>query len=332
MSRYYSPRLRKQIADAMELSTMSQVVGRDVGDPDLARVFKKATETRRVNEACVFKTTIHPNVPYAMARVSFSCPTLGSVSNVRFRDVRKDTFNMVDEEAFSCIYCMRNVPGLRLNTTVDRIQEDSRTGVHFEKDVLSLFNSMVNVLVLDSANYTYRLDDNDLDPEEDGGIGGGYFYGKKSDMIFDIMSPGTAPGFVFDALELKTRWVRTTYIKASAYFLGDGVYASMRSGQRVGFVSRALAIEPVHGGSVGEIFLESVNRYAERHAGRKGYHYPDPSRVEGLIEGDSILEVGDVSTARNMEIMSRSMHCERYRNAISGMAYPYPMPFRSIVL
>ncbi len=310
---------------------MSQVVGRDVGDPDLARVFKKVTETRRLNEACVFKTAIHPNVPYAMARVSFSYPSLGSVSNVRFRDVRKDTFNMVDEEAFSCIYCMRNVPGLRLNTTVDRIQEDSRTGVHFEKSVLSLFNSMVNVLVLDSAKYTYRLDDIDIDPEEDGGIGGGYFHGKKADRIFDILSPGTAPGFVFDALELKTRWVRTTYIKASAYFLGDNIYSYMKPGQRTGFVSRALAIEPVHGGSVGEIFLERATRYAERSYGSRGRRYLDPSRVEGLIEGDSILEVGNLGTASTMEIISRSMHCERYKDAISGMTYSYHMPFRSIV-
>ncbi len=330
MSRYYSPKLRKQIADAMELSMMSHATGLAVGDPSLAKDFRSMA-THKSNESfCVFREFGAGGVPYAAARIS--CPLFyqkGDELPVSYGivDSRGEMFRYHGLKGSHALYCMKNVPGLRKNTSVDYWENrfSSMRPKDAEREILGLFNSSVNVLVLDSAKYTYRLDDDTVDPKEEGGIGGGYFYGRMSERIFDIMSPGTSHSFVFDALELKTRWVRTTFIKAASYFTGESVYATKEDGKRIRYIKRGLAVEPVSSRSIGSYSMEM---FGEGSSGRPRYM----NTVERMLEGDVLVEEDESHDLHSMSSYSMMHYIGIYESVTRGTQFDYPLPYRTLKL
>jgi len=333
VSRYYSPKLRKQIADGLELAMMSHVTGRSYRDPMLESAFMSRIKGFQDDSICVFRSARAVGVPYALAKVAY--PSFvgkdGTPTNFVIFDSRGRRYSFEGPAATHAIYCMRNVGSLRVGSFVDMWSKHSKHNIKsLEKKLVSLFESAVNVLVLDSAKFTYRVDDHDLDPEEEGGVGGEYLYGKREDALYDIFSPGSSPAIVTDALEMRTRWVRTTFIKAAAYFTGDSVSAFDQD-RRVMFRTRALALEPVSKNPVGRHSMWKFHQRSEENVGT-GYEPMDLVQVERMLEGDSFVTEDDLWTIREMGRSTESYYGALYEKASGEGGFRYDMPYRTLKL
>lgn len=318
MSEYFDPKVRLKIADVIEKKAMSEFTGLPEEDPGLSKMFGRMTGKKNKSSTTIFVN--RHDIPYALARVSFTHVVKKSGMydpGCMVRDKTGKSYSFAGARFSHACEVLRGMSSIRKGSRVTFLDnETQKEAREIELGIRSLFDAPVRVLVLSSPELVPRLDDQDLDPEEEGGIGGRYFYGKDASRMDDFSATGMAYPFDFDAVSFKARWINTTYIRAAGYAMSGNVhYQSQKSKYPVS--ERMIAFEMVGRGAPGEEYLE---RYARRMGGNVDI-------VESILEGDRILKQSDLYTLANMALSARSIFTTMYSVVQPrGHSYSYILP------